>query len=79
MTSTALQSLFQTLRTGSAGLVTSYTYLPKRGVETITDPRGVVTGYDYDGMGRLLDTYRIIGGVKEIVESYQYHMALPVN
>jgi hypothetical protein len=78
MASTSLQSLFQAFRANSAGLITSYTYFPTRGVETMTDPRGVVTGYDYDGMGRLLDSYRMVNGTKQVVESYQYHL-VPLN
>lgn len=35
-------------------LVTTYTYKPLVGIVTATDPRGVVTKYDYDASGRLI-------------------------
>ena len=37
--------------------VTSYTYVPLKGVVSITDPNRVVTKYDYDSYSRLTEGY----------------------
>lgn len=34
--------------------ITTYTYMPGAGIKTVTDPRGVITNYDYDTFGRLI-------------------------
>ena len=50
-------------------LVTTYTYKPLVGIQTMTDPRGVVTKYDYDSFGRLIKVTQ----VDRVIESYEYH------
>ena len=49
--------------------ITSYTYKPLVGMLTSTDPRGIVTHYKYDNLGRLKEVYH--NGKK--VEEYDYH------
>ena len=50
-------------------LVTTYTYKPLIGIQTMTDPRGVVTKYDYDSFGRLIKVTQ----ADRVIESYEYH------
>ena len=50
-------------------LVTTYTYKPLVGIQTMTDPRGVVTKYDYDSFGRLIKVTQ----ADRVIESYEYH------
>jgi YD repeat-containing protein len=49
--------------------VTTYTYKPLVGIQSMTDPRGVVTNYNYDSFGRLKSVFR--AGKQE--EWYDYH------
>lgn len=61
-------------------LVTTYTYKPLKGVNTITDPRGITTYYGYDDFGRLNEIYYYEDGdtnKKRIVETNNYHYRLP--
>ena len=53
---------------------TTYTYIPYVGVSSITDPRGTTTYYTYDASGRLIETYRLVDGKKQILNVYQYHI-----
>ena len=50
-------------------MVTTCTFKPLVGILTMTDPRGVVTDYNYDAFGRLTSISR--NG--KTIESYQYH------
>lgn len=51
-------------------LITTYTYKPLVGILTATDPRGVVTSYEYDSFNRL-------SGIKDangkLINTYDYH------
>lgn len=55
--------------------VTTYTYKPLVGIASITNPLGVSTYYDYDGLGRLINKYFINNNKKKMIESYDYHYA----
>ena len=50
-------------------LVTTYTYKPLVGILTETDPRGMMTKYDYDSFGRLNKVTR----ADRVIETYDYH------
>jgi YD repeat-containing protein len=54
----------------SNAMVTTYTYKPLIGIETITDPRGVTITYQYDSFGRLQN---IVDDKGKTVENYNYH------
>lgn len=77
----ALSGNVDGLRTHSSltnAMVTTWTYLPLVGVTCQTDPSGVSTYYDYDGLGRLKEVYRYQGNVmsaanKRILNQYTYH------
>lgn len=49
--------------------VTTFTYKPLVGIASKTDPRGVVTRYEYDSFGRLLKATE----AGKVVEAYEYH------
>ena len=51
-------------------MVTTYTHLPLIGVRTITDPKGDVSTYTYDSVGRLLNIKDKNGNV---LSEYKYH------
>jgi hypothetical protein len=59
--------------------VTTYTYRPPVGVETITDPFGLTTHYDLDGLGRLTRTYIKNGNRVEVLQRNEYHYANPTT
>ena len=59
-------------------MVTTWSYQPLVGVTSQTDPSGMSTYYDYDGLGRLKEVYRYEGNVvstanKRILNQYNYH------
>ena len=51
-----------------------YTFIPHVGVNSITDPRGITTYYDYDSFGRLIKEYQVIDDKEQILNVYQYHI-----
>ena len=53
-------------------LITTYTYLPLTGVQTVTDPSGKIVNYNYDSFGRLSEVFIRKGDSKEVLKSYIY-------
>jgi YD repeat-containing protein len=50
--------------------ITAFTYFPLIGIKTKTDPRGITTYYNYDGLGRLIN---IKNNDNQILNTYDYH------
>jgi len=74
---TFLSSLHSYVGLGNA-MVSTWTYLPLRGVTSYIDSSGMATYYDYDGLGRLKEVYRYEGNVvspsnKRTLNLYDYH------
>ncbi|MFD2162285.1 hypothetical protein ACFSJU_07760 [Paradesertivirga mongoliensis] len=60
-------------------MVTTYSYKPLGGVTSITDPKGLISYFDYDGLGRLTRIYKkeqngLGAWVEKTVKVYQYHL-----
>lgn len=76
--SAALQSGVNLRSALPNALVTTWTYSPLVGTTSQTDPSGIRTHYDYDGLGRLKEVYRYVGNVvspsnKQILKQFNYH------
>lgn len=56
-------------------LITTYTYKPLVGMTSMTDPRGVVTTYEYDSFGRLSKVKDANG---KVINTYDYHYQRPL-
>ncbi|MFO0819074.1 MAG: RHS repeat-associated core domain-containing protein [Pirellulales bacterium] len=56
-------------------LLTSYTYTTFGLVNTVTDPLGRVTDYDYDAQGRLIRATHALGTIDQSVLTYEYDVA----
>ena len=56
--------------------VTTLTYRPLIGVSSYTDERGQTTYYDYDGFGRMIESYIIENNQKKIVKHFKYKTTL---
>ncbi len=54
-------------------MITTYTYAPMVGITSVTDPQGITVFYDYDLFGRLIQTWRIKDGNKEVLEFNHHH------
>jgi len=53
--------------------VTTYTYKTLVGITSMTDPRGLITYYEYDDFNRLEQAYIIENGEKKILQKNDYH------
>ena len=53
--------------------VASYTYKPLVGITSETTPDKKTTYYEYDSLGRLVETYILVNGQKNILEAYEYN------
>ncbi len=51
-------------------MVTTYTYDALIGVSSITDPKGIITNYKYDGLGRLIEIKDADGN---LLKENEYH------
>ena len=51
-------------------MITTYTHIPLVGMETVTDPKGLTTTYEYDGFNRL---QYIKDHNSDILEAYEYN------
>ena len=56
-------------------LITTLTYDPMYGVTSIKDSKKMTTYYEYDGIGRLKETYFKSGNVKNILQAFKYNYA----
>ena len=57
---------------GSDDIITNYTYTSQNLVDTVTDPLGRVTDYDYDGSGNLTRIAFAVGTSDEAVQQFEY-------
>ncbi len=69
-----LQHLLGPLRSISGTLVTVYTYLPLSGVTSYTDPRGMITSYQYDNFQRL---QLITDNDGNVLKTFNYNYEIP--
>ena len=60
---------------GSDDIVTNYTYTSQNQIDTMTDPLGRVTNYDYDGNGNLTQITFAVGTSDEAVQQFEYDAA----
>nr|WP_121273809.1 hypothetical protein [Pedobacter schmidteae] len=66
-----IQQSMQSLRLGlPRGQVGSYLYVPQVGIVSFTDPKGLISYYEYDGFQRLKHVKDQDGN---IIKSYDYH------
>lgn len=61
--------------------ITIYSYKPTIGIVSATDPRGVTSEYQYDGIGRLKDVFLIEKNaqgveVKKLINAYNYNLRI---
>lgn len=53
--------------------ITTAEYQPLVGVTKTIDPKGMTTYYEYDSLGRLMQSYIIQDGNRQTIERYDYH------
>lgn len=70
-------SLISTLKSNANlknAQVSSYTYKPLVGLLEYTNPMGMVTDYEYDSFGRLLNIYENRNNQKQLIKSFDYNV-----
>lgn len=60
---------------GDDDVITRNTYTPQGQIDTITDPLGRVTDYDYDTRGNLIQTTFTKGTPDQAVQRFEYDTA----
>jgi YD repeat-containing protein len=73
--STLATKLNQIRTTLPASTVTTYTYRPLAGMTSMTDPNGIMTKYEYDGLGRLKTA---LDNDDKVTGHYKYHNVVGV-
>lgn len=51
----------------------SYTYRPLVGVTSIKGPDGITTYFEYDGFGRLIDSYILEDNIRKTIATFDYN------
>jgi YD repeat-containing protein len=71
LTASGLVTLLNSIRTTlPSATVSTYTYLPTVGITSKTDPNGITTSYEYDGLGRLKTVF---DNDNNVTGQYKYH------
>lgn len=53
--------------------ITTCTYIPLVGMNSMTDPAGMTTYFEYDTFGRLKETYIVEDGKRKPIQTYEHH------
>jgi hypothetical protein len=59
----------------SSSHITTFTYKPLIGLTSITNPAGATVYHESDNFGRLIRSYRMENGVKQLLTEHQYHLS----
>ena len=70
----SFKSLNQSIRqkVPNVALINTYTYIPGIGITSQTDPNGITTYYEYDGLGRLI---YVRDNSYNVIKKYEYNYA----
>lgn len=53
--------------------VVTYTHMPLTGPTSYTDPQGLTTYYEYDGLGRIKEVFILEGNTKKSIRTHNYN------